>query len=49
MTFAANVFMTILAKPAEGGARTPLLAALTTPAENGEYITHYQSNADYKV
>lgn len=49
MTFAVNTFMTLLAKPTEGGARTLIIAALTTPEENGKYITHYQSEADYKM
>jgi ABC-type sugar transport system ATPase subunit len=49
MILATNAFMTILAKPTEGGARTLVLAALTTAAENGKYITHYQSDEAYKV
>lgn len=47
MSVAVNAFMTLAMKTLEGGARTPVLAAMTSPAENGKYITHYQSEEDY--
>lgn len=43
-----DVVMAVVMKTTEGGARTPILAAITTPEENGKYITHYQSDEDYK-
>ena len=49
MTAAVNTFMSVLSKSSEGGARTPVLAALTTSDENGKYITHYQADEDYKM
>lgn len=49
ITFFANRVIAIVAKSSEGGARTPVLAALTTSDENGKYITHYQSDKDYKM
>ncbi|KIN05564.1 hypothetical protein OIDMADRAFT_112401 [Oidiodendron maius Zn] len=49
ITFFANRVIAIVAKSSEGGARTPVLAALTTSVENGKYITHYQSDKDYKI
>ena len=48
-THSINAIMAIIAKPSEGGARTLVLAALTTADENGKYITHYQSDEDYKM
>lgn len=49
LTFLINSMMSMIAKSGEGGARTPVLAALTTPEENGKYITNYQSDEDYKM
>ncbi|KAG0646351.1 Short chain dehydrogenase atnD [Hyphodiscus hymeniophilus] len=46
-SFGVDMIMNIIAKSTEGGARTLVLAALAK--ENGEYITHYQSDADYKI
>jgi hypothetical protein len=48
MSMAVNGFMTAIMKTTEGGARTLVLAATTSPEENGKYITHYQSEKDYK-
>jgi hypothetical protein len=41
--------MYLVPKSTEGGARTLVLAGLTTPAENGQYITYYQSDKDYEM
>jgi hypothetical protein len=49
MSFGVEMFMYLVAKSTEGGTRSLVLAAMTTPEENGKYITHYQSDADYKV
>jgi hypothetical protein len=49
MSLAVNGFMTLAAKTTEGGARTLVLSALTTPEENGKYFTNYQSDEDYKM
>lgn len=49
ISFGVDMFMYLVMKPTEGGARSLVLAAMTTPEENGKYITHYQSDADYKV
>lgn len=49
MSFGVDVIMTLIAKSTEGGARSLALAAMTTPEENGKYITHYQSDDEYKV
>jgi hypothetical protein len=49
MTFAVKSVMGVIARTSEGGARTPVLVALTTADENGKYITHYQSDEDYKM
>lgn len=47
MTYAVNSLMAFISKPTEGGARTLVLAALTTPEENGKYITNYQTEEEY--
>ena len=49
MSYAVNSLMAVISKPTEGGARTLVLAAMTTPEENGKYITHYQTDEDYKM
>ncbi|TVY43589.1 Short-chain dehydrogenase/reductase [Lachnellula subtilissima] len=48
LTMAVNSYMTLLSKTTEGGARSLVLTALTPPEDNGKYITHYQSDKDYK-
>jgi len=47
MSAGIDVFMNVVSKNTEGGARTLVLAALTRKDENGKYITHYQSNEEY--
>lgn len=47
--FIFDGLMGLIMKSCEAGARTPVLAALTPPEENGKYITHYQSDKDYKM
>lgn len=42
-----DAFMNLTMKSTEGGARTLVLAALTTKAENGKHFTNYQSDEDY--
>lgn len=42
-----DALMTLALKTTEGGSRTYTHAALTTPAENGQHFTHYQSQEDY--
>jgi hypothetical protein len=49
MTFIVKGGMQFVGKSSEGGARTLVLAALTTADENGKYITPYQSDEDYKM
>jgi hypothetical protein len=49
VSFLADSVMSIISKSTEGGARSLVLAAMTTAEENGKYITHYQSDEDYKV
>ena len=48
-SFGVDMFMNVISKSTEGGARTSVLAALTTPEENGKHITFYQSDADYQL
>jgi hypothetical protein len=48
MSAGVDAFMTLVMKTTEGGARSTVLAGLTTPEENGKYITDYQSDEDYK-
>lgn len=48
LSFAVDMFMTLAAKTTEGGARSLVLSAMTTPEENGKYFTNYQSDEDYK-
>jgi NAD(P)-dependent dehydrogenase (short-subunit alcohol dehydrogenase family) len=48
-TMGINLIMKVIFKTSEAGARTPALAALTTPEENGKYITHYMSEEDYNT
>jgi NAD(P)-dependent dehydrogenase (short-subunit alcohol dehydrogenase family) len=44
----ADIFMTLCCKTAAGAARTVIHAALTKPEENGLYVTHTESDEDYK-
>lgn len=48
MSFAVNTFMNIVMKTTEGGARSVILAAVTTPEETGKYIRHYGTEEEYK-
>ena len=48
MTFIVNLFMTVVSKSTEGGARTLVMAATTNPAENGMYFTNYQTDEEYR-
>jgi hypothetical protein len=49
MSLAINGFMNLAMKTTEGGARTLVLSAMTTPEENGKHFTNYQSDEDYKT
>jgi hypothetical protein len=49
MAYGVDLFSYLVMKRTEDGARSLVLAAMTTPEENGKYITHYQSDEDYKV
>ncbi|KAF8863526.1 short-chain dehydrogenase/reductase family protein-like protein [Acephala macrosclerotiorum] len=42
-----DAFMNLAMKSTEGGARTLVLAALTTKEENGKHFTNYQSDEEY--
>jgi len=46
MAAAVDIFMTVVSKSTESGARTLVLADLVE--ENGGYVTHYQSDEEYK-
>ncbi|TVY16932.1 Short-chain dehydrogenase/reductase tropG, partial [Lachnellula arida] len=48
MSMAVNGYMNVMSKTTAGGARSLVLTALTPPEDNGKYITHYQSDKDYK-
>lgn len=48
-TLSINLIMKVVFKTSEAGARTPVLVALTTPEENGKYITHYMSEKEYNT
>lgn len=45
---AIDLFMNLLMKTTEGGARSVLYATMTTVEENGKHITPYQSDEDYR-
>jgi hypothetical protein len=49
LSLGVEVFMNLATKTTEGGARTLILATMTTPEENGKYYTNYQSDEDYKL
>jgi len=44
----ADIFMTLIMKNTEAGARSLDLASTTTSSENGKYYTNYQSDEDYE-
>jgi hypothetical protein len=44
---AVEAFKLTIAKSAEAGARTLMLAALTGPEEHGKYIRHYGTDKQY--
>jgi len=44
---AISIFSNLIAKTPEAGARTYVLAAMTTPEENGKYIRHYSTPEEY--
>lgn len=46
-TYILDFLMTVFAKSTESGSRTFVLAALTTPEQQGKYIRHYGSEKDY--
>ncbi|RDW82104.1 hypothetical protein BP6252_03216 [Coleophoma cylindrospora] len=46
---AVGAFLRLIAKSTAGGARTYILAALTTPSEHGKFINHYLSEEEYKT
>ena len=49
LSFGVDMFMYLVMKRTEDGARSLILTAMTSPEENGKYITHYQSDEEYKV
>jgi hypothetical protein len=49
LSLAVDLFSNLAMKSTEGGARTLVLATMTTPEENGKYYTNYQSDDDYKL
>ena len=49
LSFGVDLFMYLVMKRTEDGARSLVLTAMTTPEENGKYITHYQSDEDSKM
>ena len=49
MTLAADLFLNLVPKRTEDGAISLVLTAMTTPEENGKYITHYESDKVYKM
>jgi hypothetical protein len=49
LSLAVDLFSNLAMKTTEGGARTLVLATMTTPEENGKYYTNYQSDDDYKL
>ena len=44
-----DIFSNLAMKSTEGGARTLILATMTTPEENGKYYTNYQTDEHYKL
>jgi hypothetical protein len=49
LSLGVDLFSNLAMKTTEGGARTLVLATMTTPGENGKYYTNYQSDEDYKL
>ncbi|KUJ18121.1 NAD(P)-binding protein [Mollisia scopiformis] len=47
-SFLVDSFMTLVSKTTEGGARTLVLAALTTKEENGMHYTNYMGREEYE-
>ncbi|KAM3071479.1 hypothetical protein ACMFMF_007950 [Clarireedia jacksonii] len=48
MSIAVNLFNYLACKTTEGGARTYVRAALTSPSEHGRHYTDYQTEEEYK-
>ncbi|RFU26032.1 hypothetical protein B7463_g10300, partial [Scytalidium lignicola] len=48
MSLVVDIFNNVMTKSTKGGARSIVLAALTTPAETGKYIRHYGTEEEYK-
>jgi len=49
LSLGVDLFSNLAMKTTEGGARTLVLATMTTPEENGKYYTNYQNDADYQL
>lgn len=49
LSFGVDMIMNLVMKRTEGGARSLVLTVMTKPEENGKYITHYQSDGEYKA
>jgi hypothetical protein len=49
LSIGVDIFSNLAMKSTEGGARTLILATMTTPEENGKYYTGYQTDEDYKL
>jgi hypothetical protein len=49
ISYILDSVMAIISKPTEQGTRTLVLAALTTPEENGKFYTNYQTEEEYQV
>ena len=49
LSFRVDMIMNLAMKRTEDGARSLVLAVMTKPEENGKYITHYQSDEEYKA
>jgi hypothetical protein len=49
LSLGVDIFSNLAMKTTEGGARTLVLATMTTADENGKYYTNYQSDEDYKL
>ena len=49
LSIGVDLFSNLAMKTTEGGARSLVLATMTTPEENGKHYTNYQSEEDYKM
>lgn len=49
LSLGVDAFSNLAMKTTEGGARTLVLATMTSPEENGKYYTNYQSDGDYRL